>query len=122
MSHVSKQTERTRLRRKRERGFYDRQKRAKLHGLIDALYPGRSKALRPITDVEVAQTAVLSLPLEEVSTKIKDTGVMDDEADYDWSVWAGVIPMRLETSAPIPDPRNLADIAMPDYAASIRVG
>jgi|GEM_PF-2953210 len=122
MSHVSKQTERTRLRRKRERGFYDRQKRAKLHGLIDALYPGRSKALRPITDVEVAQTAVLSLPLEEVSAKIKDTGVMDDEADYDWPVWAGVIPMRLETSAPIPDPRNLADIAMPDYAASIRVG
>ena len=122
MSHVSKQTERTRLRRNRERGFYDRQKRAKLHGLIDALYPGRSKALRPITDVEVAQTAVLSLPLKEVSAKIKDTGVMDDEADYDWPVWAGVIPMRLETSAPIPDPRNLADIAMPDYAASIRVG
>ena len=98
------------------------EKRAKLNGLIDALYPGRREMLRPMTDVEVKQTAVLSLPLEEASAKVRGAGVIDDEADYDWPVWAGVIPVRLKTLDPVPDPRNLADIAMPDHAVSIRVG
>ena len=37
-------------------------KRLKLNRMIDTLYPGRSELLRPISDIEVKQTAILSLP------------------------------------------------------------
>ncbi|MCB1761387.1 MAG: pyridoxamine 5'-phosphate oxidase family protein, partial [Gammaproteobacteria bacterium] len=40
-------------------------KAAKLNGLVEALYPGRSRLLRPISAQELRQTAVLSLPIDE---------------------------------------------------------
>lgn len=97
-------------------------KAAKLNTLIDALYPGRSGTLRPITEKEVKETAVLALPIEEASAKIRDTGVVDDEEDYDVPVWSGVIPVRMQLMTPEPDPRNLDGVEMPDYVTSVKLG
>jgi len=97
-------------------------KRAKLNSLIDALYPGRSDTLRPMTDTEVKQTAVLSLPIEEASAKIRDKGPVDDEEDYGLPIWAGTIPVRMRLMKPKPDPRNLEGLGMPDYVRSLTIG
>jgi uncharacterized protein len=100
---------------------YD-EKYKKLNRLIDHLYPGRSPELRPMTDAEVKQTAVLSLPIEEASAKIRDSGVNDDEEDYGQAVWAGVIPLKMQLMEPEPDGRNLEGIEIPDYVSQISIG
>ena len=98
------------------------EKRQKLNNLIDHLYPGRSASLREMTDSEVKQTAVLSLPIHEASAKIRNAGVVDDEADYDLPIWSGVIPVKMQLMDPQPDERNLPGVLMPDDLSQISIG
>ncbi len=100
----------------------EREKQQKLNNLIDHLYPGRSASLRAMTDAEIKQTAVLSLPVNEASAKIRNTGVVDDEEDYGQPVWSGVIPVTMQLMEPEPDERNLPGIEMPDYLNQISIG
>jgi len=86
-----------------------------LNAFIDALYPGRSQILRPMTDQEAKATTVLRMPIDEASAKIRDDGVHDDEEDYALPIWAGVIPIRHTVGDPIPDPRNVPGVNMPDH-------
>ena len=94
----------------------------KLNGMIDALYPGRSELLRPITESEVKRTAILSLPIEEASAKIRDEGVADDEEDYELPIWAGTLPIRMQVMEPVPDPRNLEGVEMPEHVRKFTLG
>ncbi len=98
------------------------EKEAKLKGLIEHLYPGRWDMLRPMSETEEKQTAILSLPIEEASAKVRAAGVGDDEEDYALPIWAGVVPVQMQTLAPEPDPRNLDDVNMPEHAGKIRIG
>ena len=98
------------------------EKRDRLNALIDTLYPGRSSTLREMTEIEVRQTTVLSLPLNEASAKIRAACVADDEEDYALPIWAGVIPMRTVALEPEPDPRNLPDLSIPDHVSNCRFG
>jgi hypothetical protein len=70
-----------------------------LQAFIDGLYPGRWDTLRPMHPKELAATTILRIALNEVSAKVRDAGVKDDDADLDWPVWAGVIPVRTTLSA-----------------------
>lgn len=92
------------------------------NGLIEALYPGRSRELRPLTPSEIKRTAILSLPIAEASAKIRAHGAVDEEADYDWPVWSGVVPVRLQVMQPEPDPRNIEGIDVPDYVRRLTLG
>lgn len=65
-----------------------------LQVFIDRLYPGRWDTLRPMHPKELAATTILRIELNEASAKVRDAGVKDDDADLDWPVWAGVIPVR----------------------------
>lgn len=98
------------------------QKRLKLNALIDSLYPGRSKTLRAMTDIEIKQTAVLSLPIEEASAKIRDQGPVDDEDDYVLPIWAGTIPIKMMAMEPIPDSRNQKGVEVPGYVHDVIPG
>lgn len=98
------------------------EKKAHLNAMIDTLYPGRSQILRPILDQEAKATAVLSMPIEEASAKVRSGGVNDEEEDYALPIWAGVLPVRQVLGEPIPDPRNLADVDMPDHVTQITIG
>lgn len=71
-----------------------------LRALIEGLYPGRWDTLRPINDKELNATSVLRIPLTEASAKVRDFGVKDDEADLNWPVWAGVIPLNTVAGTP----------------------
>ena len=98
------------------------QKVEKLRQFIETLYPGRWDTLRPITPVEAKATTVLSLPIEEASAKIRHEGPVDDEEDYSWPTWAGVIPLKMQSMDPEPDPRNLDGVTLPDHATSVDLG
>jgi nitroimidazol reductase NimA-like FMN-containing flavoprotein (pyridoxamine 5'-phosphate oxidase superfamily) len=78
------------------------EKRRVLDALVDKIGPGRSGESRPPTAPELAKTAVLRLPLVEVSAKVRSGGPVDDEADLDLPYWAGVVPLRLTPGTPEP--------------------
>ncbi|WP_238016154.1 bifunctional pyridoxamine 5'-phosphate oxidase family protein/GNAT family N-acetyltransferase [Dactylosporangium sp. AC04546] len=81
--------------------------------LVDKVMPGRAADSRPANAKELAQTALLSLRLEEVSAKVRAAGVSDDEADMGLPHWAGVVPLRLTMGRPEPDPASA--VALPEY-------
>ena len=55
------------------------------------------------TPTELASTRVLSLPLDEVSAKVRTGGPIDDDEDMELPVWAGVLPLRPAAGQPEPD-------------------
>jgi nitroimidazol reductase NimA-like FMN-containing flavoprotein (pyridoxamine 5'-phosphate oxidase superfamily) len=67
---------------------------AALTAVMDHLFPGRSTDARPPSDEELARTRVVSLPLREVSAKVRAGGPLDDASDLGWPAWAGVLPLR----------------------------
>ncbi|MEE2032672.1 pyridoxamine 5'-phosphate oxidase family protein [Rhodococcus chondri] len=83
-----------------------------LRAVTEHLMPGRWDEVRPLTGKELAATAVLELPLDEVSVKVRAAGPGEDRGDgEDRSVWAGVVP--LHTVAGIPERSPLTDPTLP---------
>jgi uncharacterized protein len=80
-------------------------KLAALFALSEHMIPGRWDEVRQPNEQELKATTVLSLPLEEVSAKVRTGPPLDDEEDYSLDVWAGVLPLKLVAEAPIKDPR-----------------
>lgn len=98
------------------------EKEARLKAFIDGLFPGRWAILRPVTARELRATSVLSIPISEASAKVRIGPPKDDEEDYALDIWAGVLPLRLETQTPISDPRMKADVPVPDHVLRLRFG
>ena len=67
------------------------------------MVPGRWAELRPITDQELKGTAVLALPIEEASAKVRTGPPFDDAEDLQWPVWAGVVPLVTTAGELVPD-------------------
>ena len=91
------------------------ERRRALEALMERLVPGRQATLRPTTDAEVRQTAVLRVSLEKASAKLRSGPPADDEADYDLPIWAGVLPVTTTFGSPEPDPRLAAGIELPEH-------
>jgi nitroimidazol reductase NimA-like FMN-containing flavoprotein (pyridoxamine 5'-phosphate oxidase superfamily) len=83
-------------------------RRRVLAALLDKLGPGRAADSRPPTRRELAETAVLALPLREASLRARAGGVVEDPADLVLPHWAGVVPVRLTHDAPRPEPEVVA--------------
>ena len=62
---------------------------------------------------------VVSLALEECSAKVRTGPPLDDEEDYELDAWAGVVPIRTEMLAPVPDPRLRAGIETPGHVTAL---
>jgi nitroimidazol reductase NimA-like FMN-containing flavoprotein (pyridoxamine 5'-phosphate oxidase superfamily) len=91
------------------------EKDAALEALVEHFMPGRSADARAGTRREVAATAVLAVPLEEVSAKMRTGDPKDDEEDYALPVWAGILPLELKPGDPVSDSRLDPGIAVPSY-------
>lgn len=91
------------------------EKLAKLTRFVDGLFPGRYAGLRPDHAQDLKATMLLGLKIEEGSAKIRTGGPNDEPEDYALPIWAGVIPVTTQIGAPIPDPRNLDGVEMPDH-------
>ena len=84
-----------------------------LRTFVDHVVPGRSDAIRGPTAQELKATAVVRLPLAEASAKVRTGPPVDDEEDYALPIWAGVLPLRTTTEAPIADDRLLPGLDPP---------
>ncbi len=87
-----------------------------LEALAGRLLPGRWADVRPPTATELKATSVLRLPLTEASAKVRTGPPQDNEEDYLWPVWAGVISVRLVAGPPEPDHRLGPGLAPPVWA------
>jgi nitroimidazol reductase NimA-like FMN-containing flavoprotein (pyridoxamine 5'-phosphate oxidase superfamily) len=96
------------------------EKLAALLALSEHIVRGRWAEVREPTEQEMRQTTVLSLPLVEASAKVRTGPPLDDEEDYAMSVWAGVLPLRLEKGEPIKDPRLPEGVPIPEYVLNYR--
>jgi len=94
----------------------EKEKNAALEAFTEHIIPGRWDDVRWPTELELKATTVLRLPIEEASAKIRTGPPIDDKEDYEMSVWAGVIPLRLEASPPITDPLLRQEIEPPAHA------
>src|SRR5215218_7108123 len=93
------------------------EKEAALRAVVEHIVPGRSDQVRGGNRRELAATAVLALPLDEVSAKVRTGDPKDEEEDYDLPVWAGILPLALEPGEPIPDSRLNPGIRVPPYVS-----
>lgn len=76
-----------------------------LQVITDHVVPGRWDEVRAPNLLEMKQTSVLALPLEEVSAKVRTGGPVDDEEDYALPIWAGVVPLQQQLLTPVDDGR-----------------
>jgi uncharacterized protein len=84
-----------------------------LQALTEHLIEGRWQDTRSPTPAELKGTLVLSLPIDEVSGKVRTGPPVDDDDDYALPFWAGVIPLALMALEPIADPRLAPGITPP---------
>ena len=84
--------------------------------LSEHILPGRWADSRQPNERELKATSVLRVPIEEFSAKVRIGPPIDDEEDYSFPTWAGVVPLEMTAGAPINDPRLLAGQTVPEYA------
>jgi hypothetical protein len=85
------------------------EKRTALRALTEQLAPGRWEEAREPTDTELKATAILSLPLDEASAKVRSGPEEDEPEDRDLPVWAGVVPVHLAAADSGYDWRRVRD-------------
>lgn len=92
------------------------EKLAALQSLSEHILPGRWKDTRHPNEQELKATSILQLPIQEFSAKVRQGPVIDDEEDYSFPTWAGIIPLSMVGQAPVDDSRLLEGITAPKYA------
>ncbi|MCC6226750.1 MAG: pyridoxamine 5'-phosphate oxidase family protein [Microthrixaceae bacterium] len=92
---------------------------AALVTLVDHIIPGRSSEARPGNRVEHRRTAVLAVPLDSASLKVRSGGPTDEPEDIATGGWAGVIPLQIGVGAPVPDDLS-TDLGIPPSIAGFR--
>jgi len=91
------------------------EKLAALRILAEHILPGRWDDARQPNDRELKATSVLRVPIEEFSAKVRTGPPIDDEEDYAFPTWAGVLPLEMKAGKPIDDARMLSGIETPEY-------
>ena len=89
------------------------EKLAALRALSEHIIPGRWDDSRQPNEKELKATSVLRLPISEFSAKVRVGPAVDDEEDYSFPTWAGVIPLEMTVGAAIRDERCQQE--MPAY-------
>ncbi len=97
------------------------EKLARLARFVNGLFPGRYESLRPDHAQDLKATTVLGMEITEGSAKIRTGGPNDEEGDYALPIWAGVIPVSTEIGEPVPDPRNLEAVTIPDHVVNFKL-
>ena len=92
------------------------EKLAALRTLSEHIVRGRWDDARQPNEKELKATSVLRIPIDEYSAKVRVGPPIDDEEDYAFPTWAGVIPLEMRSSQPIPDER--CDRELPEYLRS----
>ena len=84
--------------------------------LSEHILPSRWDDSRQPNEKELKATMALRLPIREFSCKVRQGPPIDDEPDYAFPTWAGVVPLTMETGIPISDARLDPAFEVPEYA------
>ena len=93
-----------------------------LRRLVDAVVPGRSEHVRGADRKELAATAVLAVPLREVSLKARGGPPSDEPRDLDGGHWAGVVPLSVVAGAAEPAPDLTPGVPVPAHVTALTRG
>jgi uncharacterized protein len=91
------------------------EKLAALRILAEHIVHSRWDDARQPNDRELKATSVLRVPIEEFSAKLRTGPPIDDEEDYSFPTWAGVLPLTMVAGTPIADARLLQGLEVPEY-------
>jgi nitroimidazol reductase NimA-like FMN-containing flavoprotein (pyridoxamine 5'-phosphate oxidase superfamily) len=91
------------------------EKLAALRILSEHILPGRWDDSRQPNERELKATSVLRVPIEEFSAKVRQGPPIDDEPDYSFPTWAGVVPLEVKVGVAIDDERLLPGKEVPEY-------
>jgi nitroimidazol reductase NimA-like FMN-containing flavoprotein (pyridoxamine 5'-phosphate oxidase superfamily) len=86
--------------------------------LSEHIIPGRWDDARQPNERELKATSVLRVPIEEFSAKVRIGPPIDDEEDYSFPTWAGVVPLEMTVNTPIDDARLDTKHRVPEYVRS----
>ena len=89
------------------------EKLAALRALSEHIVRGRWADARLPNERELKQTSVLRIPIEEFSAKVRVGPPVDDEEDYAFPTWAGVLPLEMKSGQAIPDEK--CNRELPEY-------
>jgi nitroimidazol reductase NimA-like FMN-containing flavoprotein (pyridoxamine 5'-phosphate oxidase superfamily) len=89
------------------------EKLAALLILSEHILPGRWADARQPNEKELKATSVLRIPIDEFSAKVRIGPPIDDEPDYTFPTWAGVIPLETAVGTAIRDER--CERELPEY-------
>ena len=84
-----------------------------LQVLTQHIIPQRWDDSRQPNEKELKATSVLRIPIDEYSAKVRIGPPIDDEPDYSFPTWAGVIPLDTQVGSPIRDERCQQEL--PEY-------
>jgi nitroimidazol reductase NimA-like FMN-containing flavoprotein (pyridoxamine 5'-phosphate oxidase superfamily) len=84
--------------------------------LSEHIIPGRWEDSRKPSEKELKATLALRLPVTEFSAKVREGDVIDDEEDYSFPTWAGIVPLTTVAGTPIDDARLMPGQEVPEYA------
>ena len=93
-----------------------REKLEALRLLSEHILPGRWVESRQPNEKELKATLVMRLPIEEFSAKVRQGPPIDNEEDYAFPTWAGVVPLTIVAGEPIDDARLMPGLKAPEYA------
>ncbi|MEM7113935.1 MAG: pyridoxamine 5'-phosphate oxidase family protein [Chloroflexota bacterium] len=88
----------------------------------EKLIPGRWADARGPYPKETKATAVIEIPIDSASAKVRVGPPGDDDEDYALPVWAGVLPITRQFGAPIDDPLLTKGIEVPNYISEYVAG
>lgn len=94
-------------------------KEAAFRAFTERLLPGRWDEARPPDERETRATAIVAIPIDRATAKVRTGPPEDDEADLRLDVWAGVVPYRPAAGAPQPDP-DCAHLPIPPSVRDLR--
>ena len=89
-----------------------------LRALSEHILPGRWDEARQPNERELKATLVMRLPITEFSAKVRVGPPIDNEEDYSFPTWAGVVPLQMVAGSPINDPKLDPKTAVPSYVRS----
>jgi nitroimidazol reductase NimA-like FMN-containing flavoprotein (pyridoxamine 5'-phosphate oxidase superfamily) len=89
-----------------------------LQVLSEHILPGRWAEARQPNEKELKATSVIRLPIQEFSGKVRTGPPIDDDEDYSFPTWSGVIPLNVEIGQPLADERVLPSQAVPAYVSN----
>lgn len=93
----------------------DEEKMDYLEHFTERLLPGRWADARQPNKQEMKATAIVTVPIDLASAKIRVGPPKDEAEDYQLPVWAGVLPIKQQILSPQNDPQLTDNIEVPDY-------